>query len=126
MTFRWKGSEGRLGDNQKRISALWTNRTENADFYDGPPGRRTNRVGPEWNGVSKQDKLVRMAMMVMMTDNIPSIKLRGIDISKWKKERIDTHKKGWKGIGNGALNQTESNITPAVRHVHMMRTIAKE
>ena len=91
-----------MGENQKGISAFWTTRTDNADFYDGPPGRRTNREGPEWDGVSKQDKLVRMAMMVMTTDNIPSIKLMGIDISKWKRERIDTHKKRQKGIENGA------------------------
>ena len=114
-----------MGENQKGISALWTNRTENADFYDGPPARRTNLEGPEWDGVSKQDKLVRMAMMVMTTDNIPSIKLMGIDISKWKRERIDTHKKRQKGIENGALNQSIANVTPAVRHVHMRRTFAK-
>ena len=94
MTFTRKGSEGRMGENQKGISALWTTRTENPDFYDGPPGRRTNREGPEWDGVSKQDRLVRMAFMVITTDNIPSIKLRGIDISKWKRERFDNHKKG--------------------------------
>ena len=115
-----------MGENQKGISAFWTTRTDNADFYDGPPGRRTNREGPEWDGVSKQDKLVRMAMMVMTTDNIPSIKLMGIDISKWKRERIDIHKKRQKGIGNGAFNRSIANVTPAVRHVHMMRTIAKE